>query len=164
MKRKISIIAALAKNHVIGSNNQLLWHISNDLKRFKKLTSGHCVVMGKNTYLSLPVRPLPNRTNIVLSRHGFEEAEHCTVVRSVDEALKKMEPDTENFVIGGGEIYKQFLPMADKMYLTRVHKEFDGDTFFPDFFESDWELQTEETITDDTQNEFIYSFQVFLRK
>ncbi|MBN2614231.1 MAG: dihydrofolate reductase [Bacteroidales bacterium] len=164
MHKKISIIAALSDNGVIGGNNQLLWHISNDLKRFKKMTTGHTVVMGKNTFLSLPVKPLPNRTNIVLSRKGFPESDQCTVVHSVEEALKLMDTEYENFVIGGGEIYRAFLPYSQKMYLTRVHKHFDGDTLFPDFSEAEWKLEHDELIVDDPQNDFAYTFQLFVRK
>lgn len=164
MSKKISIIAALSENHVIGGNNQLLWHISNDLKRFKRLTTGHPVVMGKITYLSLPVRPLPNRTNIVLSRKGFPESDQCILVRSVEEAMDLMDPQQENFVIGGGEIYRAFLPFAQKMYLTRIYKHFEGDTLFPNFPETEWKLEEEEHVNDDPQNDFNYSFQLYVRK
>ena len=164
MAKKISLIAAVAENNVIGSKNQMLWHISNDLKHFKQVTSGHPVVMGKNTYLSLPVKPLPNRTNIVMSRKGFDGCEKCIIVSTMEEALEKMSDQEENFVIGGGEIYRLFLPMAQKLYLTRVHQPYGGDTLFPEIDEKEWQLLENEEITGDTQNDFSYSFQLYVRK
>lgn len=165
MGKNISIIAALADNYVIGGNNELLWHISDDLKRFKKLTSGHTIIMGKKTYLSLPIRPLPNRKNVVLSKTGFSDSSSgYIVVSTVEEALREADSQEETFVIGGGEIYKLFLPLVNKMYLTRIHRNFEGDTFFPEFAENEWELKSEERITTDPQNEFDYSFQLWVRK
>ncbi|MBN2639897.1 MAG: dihydrofolate reductase [Bacteroidales bacterium] len=164
MQRKISIIVALAENNVIGGENQLLWHISRDLRRFKELTTGHDIIMGRKTYLSLPFRPLPKRKNIVLSRGYFSDSEGCIVVSSIDEALNVMNPDNENFVIGGGEVYKQFLPLAEKLYLTRVHKHFEGDTFFPEISEKEWQLVEDEVLNDDPQNDFTYSFQLYVNR
>lgn len=129
---KISMIAAVAKNLAIGKDNKLLWHIPEDLKRFKELTKGHAVVMGNKTFESLG-RPLPQRTNIVIAKDENYKADGCVVVHSLDDAIeaaKKSESD-EIFIIGGGSIYAQFLPRADKLYITKVDKEFDGDVFFP---------------------------------
>jgi dihydrofolate reductase len=160
----ISIIVAIASNFAIGKDNDLLWHISNDLKRFKRLTDGHCVVMGKKTYYSLPRRPLPGRTNLVITDVAGEEIEGCKMAYSIQDAVDKMDPGKENFIIGGGSVYKQFLEIADKMYITRVHKDFEGDTFFPDFSLEDWDLVEKEDVTNDPQNPFSYSFEIYERK
>jgi len=135
-KPKISIIAAVATNLAIGKNNQLLWHLPEDLKRFKELTKGHAVVMGQKTFESLG-RPLPDRTNIIITLDRSFKAEGCIVVYSIDEALIEAEKaeNKEIFIIGGGSIYRQFLPLADKLYITRVEKDFDADTFFPPYDE-----------------------------
>jgi len=135
-KPKISIIAAVAANLAIGKNNQLLWHLPEDLKRFKQLTTGHAVVMGQKTYESLG-RPLPDRTNIVITLDKAYKAKGCIIVHSIEEALKeaKKVESEEIFIIGGGSIYRQFLPLADKLYITRVEKNFDADTFFPPYDE-----------------------------
>ncbi len=164
VNRKITIIAAIAENGVIGGNNELLWHISADLKRFKKLTTGHTVVMGSRTFQSLPVRPLPQRTNIVMTRNQDQTAESWVVVHSVEEALEKMNPEGENFIIGGGNIYTEFLPLAQKLYVTRVHQSFTGDTFFPEISSDEWELVENLLVDNDPQNEFSYSFETYLRK
>ena len=131
---KISIIAAVAKNRAICKDNKLLWHLPEDLKRFKRLTDGHAIVMGSKTFESLG-RPLPRRTNIVIAKDLDYKADGCIIVHSLDEALteaKKVEND-EIFIIGGGSIYAQYLPVADKLYITRVDKEFEADTFFPPY-------------------------------
>jgi dihydrofolate reductase len=127
--KEISIIVAIAQNNAIGKDNQLLWHIPADLKRFKKLTTGHTIVMGKRTFYSLPIRPLPNRRSIVITDVPGEEIEGCTMAYSIEEAIEKMDSEKENFIIGGGMVYKQFLPLAQQLYLTIVQKDFDADTF-----------------------------------
>ncbi len=159
----ISIIVAIAENNAIGRNNDLLWHISEDLKRFKRLTEGHTVVMGKNTYFSLPRRPLPKRTNLVITDVPGEQIDDCVMAYSIGEAIEKMDKSKENFVMGGGSIYRQFMPHADKLYITRVHKDFEGDVFFPKIDANIWKLQSAEKITDDRQNDFNYTFEVYLR-
>lgn len=160
----ISIIVAIAQNYAIGKNNELLWHISNDLKRFKKITQGHSVLMGKKTYESLPKVPLPNRKNIVITDVAGEKFEGCITVYSIEEAMQVCENDEEVFVIGGGSIYRQFLPKADKLYLTKVHKDFDADTFFPEINYDEWELTEKEDVNEDTQNDFNYTFLTYIRK
>src|SRR5665811_604053 len=115
--KPISIIVAIAQNNAIGKDNQLLWHIPADLKRFKKLTTGHTIVMGKRTFYSLPIRPLPNRRSIVITDIPGEEIEGCTMAYSIEEAVEKMEDEKENFIIGGGSVYHQFLPLAQQLYL-----------------------------------------------
>jgi dihydrofolate reductase len=127
--KEISIIVAIAQNNAIGKDNQLLWHIPADLKRFKKLTTGHTIVMGKRTYYSLPIRPLPNRRSIVITDIAGEEIEGCTMAYSIEDAIAKMDSEKENFIIGGGMVYRQFLPLAQQLYLTIVQKDFDADTF-----------------------------------
>ena len=135
---KVSIIAGVAENMVIGRENNLLWNIPEDMKRFREITSGHPVIMGRKTFESLPLtfRPLPNRTNIVVTRDSsYKVPEGVIVVNSVEEALKiaKGKDKEEIFIIGGGQIYAQTIGLADKLYLTIVKGEFEGDTFFPDY-------------------------------
>lgn len=137
MPQMVSIIVAIAENNVIGANNQLIWHIPEDLKRFKALTTGHHVIMGRKTFESIG-RPLPKRTNIVVSRSKNYVAEGCIVATSLEEALKVSASDSEVFIIGGGELYRQALPMAHKLYITLVHKKFEGDTLFPEIDYYQW--------------------------
>ena len=164
MNKQISIIVAIAANNAIGKDNDLLWHISKDLQRFKSLTEGHTIVMGKKTYFSLPRRPLPKRTNMVITDVAGEQIDDCLMAYSIEEAIDKMEVDNENFIIGGGSIYKQFMTLADKLYITRVHKDFEGDVFFPEIDSKTWELLSEEKITNDPQNDFSYTFEIYKRK
>lgn len=133
---KISTIVAVAKkNRAIGKNNQLLWHIPEDLKRFHKITKGHTVVMGQRTYESLPKRPLPERTNIVLSIDPNYKAEGAIIVHSLEEAIEKAKEveKSEIFIIGGGSVYAQMIDKSDKLYITEVEGDFDADIFFPDY-------------------------------
>jgi dihydrofolate reductase len=160
----ISIIVAIAENYAIGKNNKLLWHISKDMKRFKRITSGHKVIMGRNTYLSLPARPLIGRTNIVISDQPEEKFEGCTTVYSIEQALEICPPDEECFVIGGGMIYKQFLRHAKKLYITRIFKSFDADIFFPEINMDEWRETDRETFGPDGKNEFSYAFITYERK
>lgn len=139
----LSVIVAVAKNGIIGSANQLIWHISEDLRRFKAITLGHPIVMGRKTYESIG-RPLPNRTNVVITRQEGFLAKGCTVVHSLEEAIARFNPQEEVFVIGGGEIYAQAMPLAKRFYLTRVEHEYAGDTRFTDWEPSDWTLESEE--------------------
>ena len=134
----ISIIVAIASNNAIGKNNDLLWHIPADLKRFKLITSGHPVIMGKRTWESLPRRPLPNRRNIVITDIQGETIEGCEMAYAIDEAIAMCDPAEENFIIGGASVYRQFLPHADRLYLTLVKKDFDADVFFPEIDFSQW--------------------------
>lgn len=139
----ISIIVAIAENNAIGKNNELLWHLPNDLKRFKEITSGHTVIMGRNTYISLPNRPLKNRRNIVISHIPEEDKKiflGADVVGNIEEALKIADKNNENFVIGGGMIYSLFMPLANKLYLTKINKIYDADTFFPKINYEEWDL------------------------
>lgn len=138
----ISIIVAIAQNMAIGKNNDLLWHLPADLKHFKQLTSGNTVIMGERTFFSLPVRPLPKRRNIVITDKPDLQLNGCEMAHSIDEACALCRHDDENFVIGGGSIYRQFMALADTLYITWVYRDFEADTFYPDIDESVWE-QTE---------------------
>jgi len=162
--KKISIIVAIARNNGIGKDNQLLWHLPADLKRFKMITTGHTVIMGKNTFLSLPAGPLKDRRNIVISNVTGDHFPGCETVYSVTEALEKCDDAQENFVIGGASIYRQFLPLADRLYLTLVDRDFDADTFFPDIRKEDWNEVSRESTEYDTNNDFRYTFIILQRK
>ncbi|HDP54948.1 MAG TPA: dihydrofolate reductase [Bacteroidetes bacterium] len=133
----ISIIVAIAENGVIGNNNQLIWHIPGDLKRFKALTMGHHIVMGRKTWESIG-RPLPGRKSIIVSRNRSFRVEGAEVVHSLNDAIKTASGDDEIFIIGGGELYRQALPIANRLYLTKVHKCFEGDVSFPEINMADW--------------------------
>lgn len=133
----ISIIVAVAENQVIGYNNQLLWHIKEDLQRFKSLTLGHHIILGRKTYESIG-RPLPGRTNVVITRDKNYQADGCIVVNSLEDALKIAHQDSEVFIVGGGDIYRQTLHLVNKIYLTRIHSNFSGDTFFPELDLKEW--------------------------
>ncbi len=163
-EKKISIIVAIAENYAIGKDNDLLWHISEDLKRFKKLTKDHYVVMGKRTYFSLPVRPLLHRTNMVITDVAGEQIDDCLMAFSIEDAIEKMDAGKENFIIGGASIYRQFMPFAQKLYITRVHKDFEADTFFPEISPDEWTLTESRLVDDDPQNDFTYSFEIYLKK
>ena len=158
----ISIIAAVAENNAIGKNGQLPWHLPADLKHFKNLTMGHHIIMGRKTFESVG-KPLPGRTNIIITRQKDFETENCIVVHSLDEAIKSVVDDDDPFICGGAEIYKQALDIADKMYLTRIHEEFDGDTFFPEIDMNVWRETEREKSKPDEKCKYYYSFCVFKR-
>ncbi len=163
VQKNISIIVAIAENFAIGKNNALLFHLPNDLKRFKKITTGHSLLMGRNTLLSLPSWPLPNRRHIVISDRKDDFFPGCEVVHSVEEALKKVKNESEAFVIGGGMVYRQFFPLAGKLYLTMVHQPFEADVFFPEIDFSQWEETVREDFYDE-KNKFHYSYLNLERK
>ncbi len=160
-KPLLSIIVAMASNRAIGKNNQLLWHISNDLKRFKRLTTGNPIVMGRKTYESLPGGALPNRRNIVLSDRLEIAPVGCELAHSIEEVLQMVKQETEVFIIGGGSVYEQFLPLADKIYLTRIEQQFEGDTFFPPVNFSTYELIEKEVVDNDLQSPYVYTFETY---
>lgn len=157
IQKNISIIVAVAENFAIGKNNDLLFHLPNDLKRFKEITTGHCLIMGRNTLLSLPKWPLPNRRHIVITDRPDDIFPGCEVVFSIAEALEKVKDEKEAFVIGGGMVYRQFYPIAGKLYLTFVHQAFDADVFFPEIDFSQWEELSREDLFDE-KNGFHYSY------
>jgi dihydrofolate reductase len=133
----LSAIVAHDKNFLIGGDNKLLWYLPEDLKRFKKLTQGHAVIMGRKTFESIG-KPLPNRLNIILTKDKSFKAENCLVFHDIKEVIKEVSKDAEVFVIGGGQIYKEFFPMIDRIYATVVDGEYHGDTYFPEYSEKDW--------------------------
>jgi dihydrofolate reductase len=158
----ISIIVAVAKNNAIGKDNQLLWHISEDLTYFKCITSGHPVIMGRKTYDSIG-KPLPNRKNIVISRN-MQEQEGIIIVPSLEAALEMTRNEAEAFVIGGGSIYREALPIADKLYLTKVNIDYDADTFFPEVKTSEWKEISREDFLHGEKFPHPFSFIVYERK
>ena len=162
--KKVSIIVAIAKNFAIGKNNQLLWHIPEDLKRVKKLTTGNVIIMGRNTYLSLPKRPLPDRINLVITDDENEIFEGCEMAYSFKEAIEKVSDKKENFVFGGTSVYRQFLPMTDKLYLTLINKEFDGDTYFPEIDFAQWNETERKDIPFNANLGFSYSYVTLIKK
>ena len=159
----VSVIVAVARNGMIGKANQLIWHISEDLKRFKAITTGHPVVMGRRTFESLG-RPLPNRTNVVITRQRDYSAEGCAVAGSLDEAVALFPPSEEVFVIGGGEIYAQAMPRADRFYLTVVEHDYEGDTLFPAWNPDEWELVSEERHERGEKFEYPFTFKDYRRR
>lgn len=153
----IKIIVAISKNRVIGDSNRLIWHLPADLKRFKEITTGHPIVMGRKTYESIG-RPLPNRRNIIITRDDKYNVDNCEVVNSIEEALLLTGNDC--FIIGGGEIYKQVLHLAEKIYMTVVDEEFEGDTTFPELPRA-WYTSKEEKFLADDKNPHNYSFVIY---
>ena len=159
----ISIIAAVAKNRAIGFQNKLIYWLPNDLKRFKTLTTGHTIIMGRNTFLSLPKGALPNRRNIVLSR-SQKVFPGCDVYASLEEALKHCVPDEDIYVIGGASVYRQALKIADRLCLTEIDDTpDDADTFFPPY-KDDWQEESREDHPIDDRHDFRYSFVDYIRK
>ena len=163
----ITLIAAAAENNALGKNNEMIWHLPDDFKRFKKLTSGHDIILGRKTYESLD-GPLPNRKHIIITRQdNYAEnvdSDCCVVVDSIEEAIAKTNPDEENFVIGGGEIYKLALALADKIELTRVHGTFDADAYFPEIDMNNWTLANEEYHPKDEKHKVDFTHQTFIKK
>jgi dihydrofolate reductase len=155
---KISLIVAMSSNHAIGLGGQMPWHLSADLKRFKQITMGHPIIMGRLTFESI-MRPLPGRTNIIVSRNPAYKAEGCIVVDSVETAISRAcQLADEAFVIGGAALYESTLPFADTLYITRINQVFDGDTFFPDFDCKNWAEIEREDVLDDATVSFTYRF------
>ena len=160
---KVSLIVAAAENRVIGKDNDLIWHLPKDMRFFKETTLGHHVIMGRKNFESIPhkYRPLPNRTNIIITRNSDYKAEGCIVVNSVKLALEvaKENRDTQPFIIGGGQIYKLALEnnLVDKIYLTKVHHTFDGDTFFPKL-NNEWKEINKKVNKADEKHAYDYDF------
>lgn len=158
----ISLIVAMTENNVIGRDGDMPWRLSADLRRFKRITMGHHMIMGRKTFDSIG-RALPGRTTIVLSRTATYAMENVQVARGLDEAIHQAKGDSEIFVVGGAEIYSLALPRAERIYLTRIHCELDGDTVFPQVNWSQWELIDKETHTADSKNDHNYSFLTYQR-
>jgi dihydrofolate reductase len=154
----VTIIVAVSENQVIGKDNDLIWNLSLDLKRFKTLTSGHYIIMGRKTFESFP-KPLPNRTHVVITRqNNYKAPEGVLVVDSLEKAVELSKGDSQPYIIGGGEIYKQALAFANRIELTRVHANFDGDTFFPELDLNVWKEIKNERIKKDEKHDCDFSF------
>jgi dihydrofolate reductase len=164
----ISIIVAIAENYAIGKKGDLLCHLPADLKHFKDITSGSTVLMGERTFFSLPKHPLPNRRNIVLTDVVGKTFEGAEAVYSIDELVeraKSKDESEEAFVIGGGMVYRQMMPLADKLYITHIHHSWeDADTFFPEIKESEWKLLSAERHEADDKNPYDYTFAEYGRR
>ena len=159
----ITIIAAAGENDALGKDNDLVWHLPDDFKRFKTLTSHHHIIMGRKTFESFP-KLLPNRTHIIITRKNDYKADGCIVVHSLQEALKQVKNDNQPFIIGGGEIYALSMDIADKIELTRVHGSFDADAFFPKIDESKWQLIHEEYHKKDEKHAYAFTYLTYIRK
>jgi dihydrofolate reductase len=157
------MIAAVAENNALGKDNELVWHLPNDFKRFKALTSGHHIIMGRKTFESFP-KPLPNRTHIIITRQKEYQAEGCMIVDSMEKALEICPKDETSFIIGGGEIYNIGLPYTDKIEITRVHHDFEADTYFPEIDPNEWKTILSEFNEKDEKHLYDYTYQTFTRK
>jgi len=159
---KLSLIVAMANNRIIGVNKQMPWHLSADLKNFKKITMGHPIIMGRKTFEAIG-QPLAGRENIIISRDPFYHKIGCIVFNSLEAAVKHYSHLDEVFVIGGATLYKATLEQADRLYITEIEKDFEGDTWFPKIQKSDWQECTRERVIDDSSVDFNYSFVVYKR-
>ena len=157
------MIAAAAENRALGKDNQLVWHLPNDFKRFKNLTTAHHIIMGRKTFESFP-KPLPNRTHIIITRQADYQAEGCIVVDSIEKAIEKCPKGEDSFIIGGGEIYQLAMPFSDKIELTVVHHTFDADAFFPEINLEEWELVSSDLQAKDEKHLYDYTFETYIRK
>lgn len=159
----ITIIAAAAENNALGKDNDLVWHLPDDFKRFKKLTTGHHIIMGRKTWESFP-KPLSNRTHVVITRNKNYKKEGAIIVHTLQEALKIAENDPQPFIIGGGEIYKMALLFSDKIELTRVHNTFEADTFFPVIPSEKWQLETSIFHEKDNRHSSSFTYETWVKK
>ncbi len=155
----IIIIAAIGLNNELGKDNDLIWYLPADLKRFKKVTSGHSIIMGRNTFESIG-KPLPNRRSIIITRNTSYKKEGCDVVHSLEEAINLIKDQKNAFIIGGAQIYKEAIEkqLVDQLDITKVHQNFEADVFFPTIDQSVWEEISEETFLPDDKNHYTYSF------
>ncbi|PWH84277.1 dihydrofolate reductase [Algibacter marinivivus] len=164
LQSELTIIVAAAENNAIGLGNKLIWHLSDDLKRFKSLTNGHHIIMGRKTFESFP-KPLPNRTHVVITRQkDYEAPEGVIIVHNLEDAIDASKSDSQPFIIGGGQIYKQAMTIADKIELTRVHHDFDADTFFPEIDASVWKETANVFHKKDDNHDYEFSFLTYERK
>lgn len=159
----ISLIVAMDENRVIGYKNKLPWNLPSELRYFRETTKGKPVIMGRKTFESIG-RPMPERLNIIVTRDKNYKAVNCIVVNSREDAIKAAKGNDEIMVIGGAEIYKLFLPIANRLYLTKVHGTFDGDTYFPEFNENEWTKAREKFVEKDNENKYSYTVMVLERK
>ena len=160
-----SIIVAIAENGAIGANNDLLWRLPNDMRRFKELTTGHTVIMGRKTFESLPKGALPNRTNVVITKNTGASFENCEIFHDLEAAINHHCNEKEIFIIGGASIYKQAITFAEKLYITHVHHLFENaDTFFPEINNNEWITMYKEDFPCDGKHLFPYTFETFFKK
>jgi len=164
LKYMISIIVAVSEDWGIGKDNELLWHISEDLKRFKRLTLGNTVIMGKKTWESLPNKPLPGRKNIVLTDIPGEYIDFAVTAYSIEDSLSKCNAEDNIFVIGGGSIYRQFMPLADRLYITHVHKKSPADVYFPVVDMQIWKVLEKEDFINNDNSGISYTYVIYGRK
>lgn len=157
------MIAAAAENNALGKDNDLVWHLPDDFKRFKILTTGHHIIMGRKTFESFP-KPLPNRTHVVITRQKDYHPEGAVIAHSMDEAIQLAANDDETFIIGGGEIYKLGIDRADKIELTRVHGTFEADAFFPKIDEDKWEITGRKHHEKDEKHQYAFTYLTYERK
>ena len=157
------MIAAAAENNALGKDNELVWHLPNDFKRFKTLTSGHHIIMGRKTFESFP-KPLPNRTHVIITRQKNYKAEGCIIVDSIEKALLVCPKNEDTFIIGGGEIYTLSLPFTDKIEITRVHHSFEADAYFPVLNEEEWILVQSDFNNKDEKHIYDYTYLTYVRK
>ncbi|UFH46862.1 dihydrofolate reductase [Flavobacterium galactosidilyticum] len=158
----IIMIAAVAENNALGKDNDLVWHLPNDFKRFKTLTSGHHIIMGRKTFESFP-KPLPNRTHVIITRQKNYKAEGCIIVDSIEKALEICPKNEDTYIIGGGEIYTLSLPFADKIEITKVHHSFEADAYFPVLNEKEWKLAQSDHNSKDEKHIYDYTYLTYLR-
>ena len=159
----ITMIAAAAENNALGKDNDLVWHLPDDFKRFKRLTSGHHIIMGRKTFESFP-KLLPDRTHVIITRKEDYSPENTIVVHSMEEALKVSKLDDQAFIIGGGEIYKMGMEHADRIEMTRVHGEFEADTHFPEIDKSEWEIVKDQFHDKDEKHNYSFTYLTYERK
>jgi dihydrofolate reductase len=159
----ITIIAAIANNNALGKDNDLIWHLPADLIRFRKTTTGHHIIMGRNTYESIG-RPLPNRITVIITRNMDYKAEGCIIVNSIEAALEIAKEDSSPFIIGGAQIYKEAIKIVDQLDITEVHHQFEADAFFPEIDLSIWNETKREPFLTDEKNKYEYSFVSYIRK
>lgn len=157
------MIAAAAENNALGKDGKIVWHLPNDYKRFRRLTTGHHIIMGRKTYESLQ-KPLPNRKHVIITRQKDYRAEDCIVVDTMQKALDACPKEEDSFIIGGGEIYTIGISYSDKIELTRVHGTFEADAFFPEIDEQEWRLENSEFNEKDDSHNYEYTYQTFVRK
>jgi dihydrofolate reductase len=156
------MIAAAAENNALGKDNKIVWHLPNDFKRFKLLTSGHHIIMGRKTFESFE-KPLPNRTHIIITRQQNYKADGCIIVESIEKALAACPKEEDSFIIGGGEIYSLGMPYADKLEITRVHESFDADAYFPEINMDQWKIDATEFNAKDQNHKYDYSYETFIK-
>lgn len=159
----LTLIAAMSENRVIGRDNDLPWHLPRDLKHFKELTKGHHIIMGRRTFQSMG-KALPHRTNIVVTTQEDFKAPGCIIVHTLEDAIRKAEGDNQPFIVGGGKIYKQALAYADSIELTIVHAKLEGDTYFPEISEDQWELTKKESHSPDEKHDYGFDFLSYRKK